>query len=703
MPKRKAEGPAAVNGKSKKRALSDEEARSNFRKGLFDTKVLEDYQQQYAESQPYKHAVIQNLVDTKLLRNVRDEIRQHISFTPKETDIYKIHQSGDLANLDGLDDSSLAKLPSLLQLRDALYSSAFRKYIAGIAGSGPLSGVKTDLAINVYTPGCHLLCHDDVIGSRRVSYILYLLDPDRAWRPAWGGALRLFPTEDLQTDAGDDVKVPRPDHTVVIPPAFNQLAFFTVQPGESFHDVEEVYKRALGEAGEEVDGGRVRMAVSGWFHIPQEGEEGYEEGLEEKLAERSSLQQLESGAKAAQFDQPQQKWFEYPVEEKQEEKEEEKSEKKGKGKGKAEEEEEDDEDEEEQAPLTEQEFEFLLKFMTPTYLAPDTVEDLNSMFADESSLRLANFLSKSFSARLRAFLEDQDRISPAAMPAPASRAQNTGVARPPHKHRFLYRYPASRDDDDDAAVAHKELSPYDELLDVFFPSVAFKKWLALATGLTLTKASMLARRFRRGMDYTLATSYDDEQPQLEVTLGITPSKGWGDDDEEEEEDEGEASEKKDKKKKGKENGEKTNGTAKSDEPSPAAEDDPPGGYEMYMAADEDDDEDNDDAGSDDGVEVAPGSKNKSGGSTMTGAGKRRKADPAVYRASGGDDDDGVLFSMPAGWNTMGVVLRDTGVLRFVKYVSQAAKGDRWDVCADFGVEFDEDDDDEEGEGDAMEE
>lgn len=53
MPKRKAEGPAVANGKSKKRALSDEEARSNFRKGLFDTKVLGDYQKQYAESQPY--------------------------------------------------------------------------------------------------------------------------------------------------------------------------------------------------------------------------------------------------------------------------------------------------------------------------------------------------------------------------------------------------------------------------------------------------------------------------------------------------------------------------------------------------------------------------------------------------------------------------------------------------------------------------
>lgn len=95
----------------------------------------------------YKHAVIQSLVNDQLLRNVRNEIREHISFTPKETDIYKIHQSGDLANLDGLDDAALKRLPSLLTLRDSLYSSAFRKYLSSITGSGPLSGVKTDMAV----------------------------------------------------------------------------------------------------------------------------------------------------------------------------------------------------------------------------------------------------------------------------------------------------------------------------------------------------------------------------------------------------------------------------------------------------------------------------------------------------------------------------------------------------------------------------
>ncbi|KAF2467477.1 uncharacterized protein BDR25DRAFT_62810 [Lindgomyces ingoldianus] len=647
---------AAANGSSKKRAISDTEAQSNFRKGLFDAKVLQQYTDFYATSQPYKHAVIQHLVDDTLLRNVRNEIRKNISFTPKETDIYKIHQSGDLANLDGLDDAALRRLPSLLQLRDSLYSSAFRKYLSSITGSGPLSGVKTDMAVNVYTPGCHLLCHDDVIGSRRVSWILYLLDPDRPWKPEWGGALRLFPTRDLKTPDGDDVKVPEPDISVTIPPAWNQLSFFTVTPGESFHDVEEVYRRGPGEP-EEDDGGRVRMAISGWFHIPQEGEVGYEEGLEEKLAERSSLAQLQGG-KADVFDQPQPHWVENPHWEDNVNKEEEE--------------------------LTADEFDFLIKYMNPQYLTPDTVEELAGMFSDESSLRLAEFLSPKFSARLREYIESKDLEAEPTLPTnPFYKASKVGVARPPHKHRFLYRMAVNPVPPTIPYPDTEKLTPYDDLVDILFPHPAFTKWISLVTGITLTKSNIYARRFRRGMDYTLATAYEEEDPQLEVCLGITPSKGWGEDEEVEEEEEEEEAD--DTTARAQHNGSAASSNGKAKASTSAAdpttqEDEEVGGYEMYMAGEEDD------------------NNTASGGApdpaTHTGAGQRRKtkADPAVYRSAGDDEDDGVLFSQPAGWNNVGIVLRDRGVLRFTKYVSRSAKGDRWDVCAEFGVELGEEED-----------
>jgi hypothetical protein len=65
----------------------------------------------------------------------------------------------------------------------------------------------------------------------------------------------------------------------------------------------------------------------------------------------------------------------------------------------------------------------------------------------------------------------------------------------------------------------------------------------------------------------------------------------------------------------------------------------------------------------------------------------------VYKSAADEDDDGILFSQPAAWNNLAIVLRDRGVLRFTKYVSKAAKGDRWDVCGEYGVEFGEDDED----------
>ena len=90
----------------------------------------------------YKHGVISDLLPPSHLRNVRSEIQENISFTPKETDIYRIDQSGDLANLDGLDEAALRRLPSIQTLRDALYSLDFREYLSTVTGSGPLSGFK---------------------------------------------------------------------------------------------------------------------------------------------------------------------------------------------------------------------------------------------------------------------------------------------------------------------------------------------------------------------------------------------------------------------------------------------------------------------------------------------------------------------------------------------------------------------------------
>ncbi|KAF7899031.1 uncharacterized protein EAF01_008244 [Botrytis porri] len=641
--KRKADTQAnGQNGKSilkkrAKKALSDEDARKSFRKGLFDKEVLKKYTKDYANSEPYKHQVISPLIDDDLLRAVRKEIRENVHFTPKETDIYKIHQSGDLANLDGLDDTALEKLPSLLRLRDALYSSSFRKYVAKITGSGELSGRKTDMAINVYTPGCHLLCHDDVIGSRKVSYILYLTDPDVAWKEEWGGALRLFPTKEFEDD-GVTTITPSPDTSKIIPPAWNQLSFFAVQPGQSFHDVEEVY-HAVNKEELEKDGGRVRMAVSGWFHIPQIGEEGYVEGAEEKWGKNSSLMQLQGNPDKYDFPK------EEPITVTESTAE--------------------DADEN---GLEEADLDFLLKYMAPTYLTPDTLEQIAERFEEESNVTLDGLLSVKFSTKVRDHVEAQEA---AGLPDSSAEIEKGSwrVAKPPHKHRFLYQKPSSEVSD-----GQKELNPIEEILSVLLPSPQFRKWLEIATSCQIENYDLLARRFRKGSDYALAKNYEGE-PRLEVDLGLTPTTGWGDDDnddeenedngdEDEEEEKKEEPEPKSKKSMGKE---KSNGKKKAPEPKkeptpePEEEDDV-GGHLVFMAGDDENDE-----------------------------------DAAIYKAAGEEEDDGVLFTMPASWNKMSIVLRDSGVLKFVKYVSKNAKGDRWDISGAFGVKDDEDEDEEEEE------
>lgn len=104
---------------------------------------------------------------------------------------------------------------------------------------------------------CHLLLHDDVISTRRISWILYL--PSAAWSPLSGGALELYPAlptpssstppNSWRDEGGSDVI---PGKT--IRPRWGQFVFFEVMPGESYHSVEEV----VAEAGME------RLSISGW-------------------------------------------------------------------------------------------------------------------------------------------------------------------------------------------------------------------------------------------------------------------------------------------------------------------------------------------------------------------------------------------------------------------------------------------------------
>ncbi|KAG6297751.1 hypothetical protein E4U09_001245 [Claviceps aff. purpurea] len=750
--------------KKSKTSPSTETIQNRFRNGLFDTSVRDAYTKEYASSAPYKHAVIHELVDDTLLRSVRDEVCNNLQYTLKETDIYKIHQSGDLANIDGLDPELVAKVPSLLALRDALYSETFRNYVSDITGCGPLSAKKTDMAVNVYSPGCFLLCHDDVIGSRRVSYILYLTDPDMPWQPEWGGALRLFPVQEKKNKDGEVAHVPLPDPVKVIPPAWNQLSFFAVQPGESFHDVEEVYHAETQEQLKK-DGGRVRVAISGWFHIPQHGEDGYIEGEEEKNAQNSSLMQLRGNP--AQFDVPQVQ----PVAIS-------------------------DPSSHHQGDFEAGDLEFLLRYISAPYLTPDVMEQIADQLEQDSTITLPDILSKAFIERLKAYIEDAETKPLPEKTAAIEKSTAWKVAQPPHKHRFLYQL--SED-----VRASRDITPLTELLDTLLPSPQFRKWLQIATRCTLTSQHVMARRFRRGGDYTLATG-QTEPLSLELGLGITPTPGWGEEEGNEDEDEDEEAE---------EEGEDEDGDEEEEAAGPAADSTaskvaetaeapaataisaaaqiseaavtsaqavagaaqyfakmpasraaaralltaalalaeamakesgqadciaiaanaastlasfaaPEGSDAATEAAEEEPPKDKGKGKAVDTTEPISASTEETQPSKDKGKGKAvlrsrdntpsiiqedenvpdsldteqvdvggmevylapdndENDDAAVYKSSG--DQDSALFFQAASWNKLTLVMRDRGTLKFVKYVSRKARGDRWDISAKFGV------------------
>ncbi|KAI8818194.1 Oxoglutarate and iron-dependent oxygenase degradation C-term-domain-containing protein [Fimicolochytrium jonesii] len=532
-----------------------------FRPGLLSESTRTTLAEQFKTSTPYLHCAINELCDEELLRRVRKEIMASLHFTVKETDIYKVHQTGDLANLDGLPAHELQQLSSLFQLRNALYSPTFRQFIRDVTGCGPLSGTKTDMSINNYLNGCHLLNHDDVIGTRRVSYILYLPSPDEAWLPSYGGALELYP---VVTKGTPDVAP-----TVSIPPKWNQFVMFTVQPGHSFHSVEEVV----------VD--KSRLSISGWFHVPQEGEEGYSENAEEDAAAAPSLDQLQQGLSEPFVE------FEGEV------------------------------DPDAMEGLSEEDITELAKWLNPRYLNMSVLAQVSERFLEESSIQLAEFLNDELAEQIRVATTADDAAC--GFDKPVMPKHGTGVAGdwkvdgPPHKLRYLALRP-SQPSSSTTTTTQTQPTPttvFHTLTTHLFPTPAFRRWLALLTQLPPTHHRGLARRFRPGLDYTLAWSSPTRL--LDATLCLTPSNPtlW--------------------------------------------ESDEMGGYEAYMAPDDGD------------------------------------MDAAVYRTV---QDEGALLTVSAGWNVLTIVVRDEGLMRFVKYVSAAAPGSRWDVSWEYQVPVDESDEEE---------
>jgi len=191
--------------------------------------------------------------------------------------------------------------------------------------------------------------------------------------------------------------------------------------------------------------------------------------------------------------------------------------------------------------LSERHTAFLSEFINPVYLQPRTMKALSLRFAEESSLELYYFLNNDLARALENRLRDLDakdglgpqRPSPIpphtagiALPDSSSNQSNWKVRGPPHKWRYCILSPKPPNANFAVAVEPRAAQPSsDEIIrslqDELFPSDAFRAWLAIVASLVPLGWSCEARRFRPGLDYTLATS-DDKEARLDVVLGLTP-------------------------------------------------------------------------------------------------------------------------------------------------------------------------------------
>lgn len=86
--------PASKKQKTAAAAADSGAAAAVIRQSLLSGDSRSQLRQQHDSSGPYTHLVLKELADEQLLRAVREEVIHNISATYKETDLFKVFQTG---------------------------------------------------------------------------------------------------------------------------------------------------------------------------------------------------------------------------------------------------------------------------------------------------------------------------------------------------------------------------------------------------------------------------------------------------------------------------------------------------------------------------------------------------------------------------------------------------------------------------------
>lgn len=183
--------------------------------------------------------------------------------------------------------------------------------------------------------------------------------------------------------------------------------------------------------------------------------------------------------------------------------------------------------------LSASEVTFLKRFLHPQYLQPSTLSLLSTQFGENSFLMLDKFLHPSLAGPLEVLLAEQDKKDGLEREArgglipqqiAGSSMEGWEIVGPSTRQRFLSLTSPSSSTTSTPPSATQMIS---SILHELLPSTAFRSWLAMLTSLLPLAHKLEARRFRPGLDYTLARG-EEEDSRLDVRLGLTPGEKWED-------------------------------------------------------------------------------------------------------------------------------------------------------------------------------
>jgi hypothetical protein len=266
-----------------------------------------------------------------------------------------------------------------------------------------------------------------------------------------------------------------------------------------------------------------------------------------------------------------------------------------------------------------------------------SMKEIRERFEEDSSVQLRHFLKEPWSTKLKCAALKQDETDQLGNKRPPT-GYEVGVSDswkpvgPAHKQRFLEYSPQ----DVESLSMEDAGSILNHVKQKLCASPAFSRFLLCITSLDApTGYRGRVRRFRPGLDYTVAHyGILTQTSVLDATLCFARGKGEQALRDEE------------------------TGDLIGSEADALWESGDAGGFECYIAADDEEDE-NDEA-------------------------------EAEYN----DEDETELLSVAVSNNTLSLVYRDPGTMRFVKYVASGAPSSRWDLALEYEIPPDEDESEE---------